>query len=168
MRKFVVFLGIFLMALQAAITEGKVLAMELNSPEFKNNEYIPKKFTYRGGNINPALAIDGIPAEAKSIAVIFDDPDAPGGDWVHWVVFDMPPAPKIEENSVPGKQGVNDFGRIGYDGPCPPYGIHHYVFKIYALDTKLDLKEGVNKAGLEEAMDGHILAKAELIGLCKK
>lgn len=168
MRKIVVFLGIFLMAVQTAIIGGRVLAMELKSPEFKNNEYIPKKFTYRGENINPALTIDGIPAETKSIALILDDPDAPNGNWIHWVVFDIPMVSKIDEDSVPGKQGMNDFGRISYDGPYPPYGTHRYVFKVYALDIKLNLKEGINKAGLEEAMDGHILAKAELTGLCKK
>jgi Raf kinase inhibitor-like YbhB/YbcL family protein len=147
---------------------GKGMAMELKSPEFKNNEYIPEKFTYHGKNINPGLIMDDVPAGTKSIAMIFDDPDAPGGNWVHWVVFDIPLASKIEENSVPGKQGINSFGRIGYDGPCPPTGIHRYVFKAYALDAELNLEEGISKADLEKAMEKHILAMAELTGLYKK
>ncbi|MBU1911966.1 MAG: YbhB/YbcL family Raf kinase inhibitor-like protein [Candidatus Omnitrophica bacterium] len=142
--------------------------MELKSPEFKNNEYIPKKFTCRGENINPALIIEGIPSEAKSLALIIDDPDAPGGNWVHWVMFDIPVISRIEDGSAPGKQGITDFGRMRYDGPCPPFGTHRYMFKIYALDTMLNLVEGVTKAELEEAMDGHILAKTELTGLSKR
>ena len=122
MRKIVIFLGIFLMAVQAAIIEGRAMAMELKSPDFKNNEYIPKKFTCRGENINPALIIDEIPAETKSIALIFDDSDAPMGTWVHWVVFNIPVVSSIKENSVPGKQGINDFSRLNYGGPCPPSG----------------------------------------------
>lgn len=142
--------------------------MELKSSEFKNNEFIPEKFTYRGDNINPVLIIENIPTGAASLALIFDDPDAPGGTWVHWVMFDIPVVHRIEENSAPGKQGRTDFGRIGYDGPYPPSGTHRYVFKLYALDAELNLKEGVSKADLEHAMTGHILAKAELTGLCKK
>ena len=142
--------------------------MELKSPEFKNNEYIPKKFTCRGENVNPGLNIEGIPLGAKSLALIVDDPDAPGGDWVHWVMFDIAPVSKIEEDSAPGKQGMNNSGRTRYNGPCPPSGTHRYFFKVYALDTELNLKEGIAKAHLEKAMQGHILAKAELIGLFKK
>jgi Raf kinase inhibitor-like YbhB/YbcL family protein len=147
---------------------GENRVMKLTSPEFNDNEFIPKKFTRRGENINPELIIDDIPAGTQSIALICDDPDAPGKDWVHWVVFNIPVTAKIEENSSPGKQGVNDFGRNGYDGPCPPFGTHRYIFKIYALDTELDLEEGISKADLERAMEGHILARAELIGLYKK
>ena len=160
--------SVFLAFCLVLAVQSQALAMELKTPEFKNNEYIPKKFTYRGGNVNPALIIYDIPAGAKSIALICDDPDAPGKDWVHWVVFNIPVTAKIEENSAPGKQGVNDFGRNGYDGPCPPFGTHRYIFKIYALDTELDLEEGISKADLERAMEGHILARAELIGLYKK
>jgi len=167
-RKIAILLGISL-ALFLPAVKGETQAMELKSPEFSNNEYIPKKFTCRGENINPALIMSDIPAGTKGMALVLNDPDAPSGDWVHWVVFDMSVAAlKIEENSVPGKQGINDFGRIGYDGPCPPYGIHSYIFTAYALDMKLDLMEGASKADLEKAMDGHVLAKAELIGLYKK
>lgn len=167
MKKIIVFLGIVFGITYLAMAEGGDV-MKLESPEFKNNEYIPKKFTCRGENINPALTIEGIPAGTKSIALIFDDPDAPGGNWVHWVVFDIPVISKIEENSVPGKQGINDFGRISYGGPCPPFGTHRYIFKLYTLDAELNLEEGISKADLEKAMDKHVLAKAELIGLCKK
>ena len=142
--------------------------MRLSSPEFKNNDFIPKKFTCQGEDINPALIMEDIPKETKSLALIVDDPDAPMGTWVHWVVFDISPVSQIEENSIPAKQGSNDSGRKGYHGPCPPSGTHRYFFKIYALDTMLNLKEGINKFDLEKAMEGHILAKAELIGLYKK
>jgi Raf kinase inhibitor-like YbhB/YbcL family protein len=165
---FIAFFGIILIvACFGYALEGGAI-MELKSPEFKNNEYMPKKFTCLGANVNPALIINGIPDKTKSIALICDDPDAPNGNWVHWVVFDMPVISKIEEDSVPGKQGINDFGKIRYDGPCPPFGTHRYFFKVYALDTELNLEEGLSKADLEEAMDGHILAKAELIGLFKR
>ena len=144
------------------------LHMKLKSSEFEHNKFIPKKFTCEGADVNPALIIEDIPANAKSLALIVDDPDAPMGTWVHWVVFDIPTVSGIEENSIPGKQGRNDFGRKNYGGPCPPSGIHRYFFKIYALDTNLNLKEGISKEELEKAMHGHILDKAELIGLYKK
>jgi len=167
MRRIIIFLSIILATGYVATAEGGDV-MKLKSPEFKNNEYIPKRFTCSGENVNPALIIEAAPTDTKSLALIFDDPDAPSGDWVHWIVFDMPVVSKIEENSTPGKQGVNDFGRIGYGGPCPPFGTHRYIFKAYALDTKLNLEEGLTKADLEKAMAEHILAKAELTGLYKK
>ena len=142
--------------------------MRLTSPEFENNSHIPRKFTGLGDDINPELIIEDIPPEAKSLALILDDPDAPMGTWVHWVVFDIPVASKIEEDNIPGKQGINDFGRKNYGGPCPPSGTHRYFFKIYALDTMLNLEEGISKTDLEKAMEGHILDKAELIGLYKR
>ncbi len=162
-----IFIGIALAIEYTAMAEEGAV-MKLKSPEFQNNEFIPKKFTCKGENVNPALIIEDIPSGAKSMALIVDDPDAPAGVWVHWVMFDIPIIPKIGENSAPGKQGVNDFGRMSYGGPCPPSGTHHYVFKIYALDTKLNLKEGAGKADLEKAMEGHILARSELIGLFKR
>ncbi len=142
--------------------------MKVTSPEFKNNEFIPKKFTCEGDDINPILVIEGIPKEAKSLALIVDDPDAPMGTWVHWVVYDIPVVSKIDEDSIPGKQGSNDSGRKDYGGPCPPSGTHRYFFKIYALDTQLNLGEGISKKALEKAMDGHILDKAELVGLYQR
>jgi len=144
------------------------LAMKLKSSAFEHNKFIPKKFTCEGADVNPGLIIEDIAEETKSLALIVDDPDAPMGTWVHWVVFDIPPVSMIEENSIPGKQGSNDFGRKNYGGPCPPSGTHRYFFKIYALDKNLNLKEGTTKEELEKAMQGHILDKAELIGLYKK
>jgi len=142
--------------------------MEITSPAFKHNEYIPAKYTCEGNDINPELAIAGIPEGSKSLALIMDDPDAPIGVWVHWVVFDIPIVSRIAENSVPGKLGITNSGSKDYHGPCPPSGTHHYFFKIYALDTQLNLKEGISKGQLEKAMQGHIMDKAELIGLYKR
>ncbi|MBI5145130.1 MAG: YbhB/YbcL family Raf kinase inhibitor-like protein [Candidatus Omnitrophica bacterium] len=142
--------------------------MKLTSPVFENNNYIPAKYTCEGDDINPALAIEGIPQGAKSLALIMDDPDAPMGTWVHWVVFDIPVISEIEENSIPGKQGKNNFGRLDYGGPCPPSGTHRYFFKIYALDKELGLNEGISKGALEKAMQGHILAEAQIIGLYQR
>ncbi|MCX5711556.1 MAG: YbhB/YbcL family Raf kinase inhibitor-like protein [Candidatus Omnitrophica bacterium] len=142
--------------------------MKISSPEFTHNSSIPAKYTCEGEDINPALLIDGIPAAAKSLALIMDDPDAPAGVWVHWVVFDIPIIQRIEENSTPGKLGVTTKKKKEYHGPCPPSGTHRYFFKIYALDTLLNLKEGISKGQLEQAMKSHILDKAELIGLYKR
>ena len=162
-----IIIPVFISAVSAQAPEGG-MDMRLSSPEFKNNDFIPRKFTCQGEDINPALIMEDIPKEAKSLALIVDDPDAPMGTWIHWVVYDIAPVFRIEENSIPGKQGSNDFGRKNYGGPCPPSGTHRYFFKIYALDTVLNLKEGISKFDLEKAMKGHILAKAELIGLYKK
>lgn len=142
--------------------------MKITSPAFENNSNIPSKFTCEGQNINPELVIENIPAQAKSLALIVDDPDAPMKTWVHWVVYDMPLLNNIKENSVPGKQGFNDFRRVNWGGPCPPTGTHRYYFKVYALDKVLGLKEGIDKKALEKAMEGHVLGKAELIGLYKR
>ncbi len=143
--------------------------MNLESPEFKNNEYIPARYTGEGEDINPPLNIENIPPQTKSLALVVDDPDAPKGVWVHWVVFDIPAATStIKENSVPGKLGITDSGIGNYHGPYPPSGTHRYFFKLYALDTILNLKEGVSKAALERAMQGHILDNTELIGLYKR
>lgn len=150
-----------------AIAEGES-NMKISSPEFNHNQSIPAKFTCEGQNINSALIIEGIPKETKSLALIVDDPDAPVGIWVHWVVYNIPVINRIEENSIPGKQGVTSSGKKDFHGPCPPSGTHRYFFKIYALDTTLNLNEGISKKELETAMQGHILDKAELIGLYKK
>ncbi len=170
MKKIIILAVIFLGLVSAvsAQTQGGGMNMKITSPEFKHNEYIPKKFTCQGQDINPTLQIADYPKEAKSLALIMDDPDAPMGTWVHWVVFDIPPTTQIKENSIPGKQGSSSSGKNAYHGPCPPFGTHRYFFKIYALDTVLNLGEGINKAGLEKAMQGHIIDKAELIGLYKK
>ena len=142
--------------------------MKLTSPAFIHNGAIPTKYTCDGGDINPPLIIENIPKSVKSLALIVDDPDAPMGTWVHWVVFDIPVTSRIGENTIPGKQGINDFRKKNYGGPCPPSGTHRYFFKIYALDKELNLKEGISKKELEKAMETHVLEKAELIGLYKR
>lgn len=142
--------------------------MELRSPQFENNKFIPKIFTCQGEDINPTLIIRNIPEGTKSLALIVDDPDAPMGTWVHWVVYDIDVTGRIEKNSIPGKQGINNFGRKNWGGPCPPSGTHRYFFKIYALDKKLNLDEGLRKEQLGKEMQGHILGQAQLIGLYKK
>ncbi|MCR4336367.1 MAG: YbhB/YbcL family Raf kinase inhibitor-like protein [Candidatus Omnitrophica bacterium] len=142
--------------------------MKLKSPQFGNNEMIPKKYTCLGEDINPPLHLEGVPQGTKSFVLIVDDPDAPKGTWVHWVVYDIPVISQIQENSVPGQQGANDFGRRNYGGPCPPSGTHRYFFKVYALDVQLNLPEGQTKSQIEKAMEGHTIAKDELIGLFTK
>lgn len=140
------------------------MKMELKSAAFSDKGDLPPKYTCDGANVNPPLTINNIPGSAKSLALIVDDPDAPRGDWVHWVVWNIPVTETIDEDSVPGEQGVNDFGANIYKGPCPPSGTHRYFFKAYALDAMLNLPKSTTKAGMEKAMRGHILAKAELIG----
>jgi len=142
--------------------------MQLTSPEFEANQMIPQKFTCQGQDVNPALNIEGIPEGTKSLALIMDDPDAPIGTWVHWVLFNMTPSDHIDENSVPGLQGLNSFGKRDWGGPCPPFGTHRYFFKLYALDALLELDEKIKKKDLEKAMESHILEQSELIGLYKK
>jgi len=142
--------------------------MKITSPEFQHNGFIPSKFTCEGQDVNPALLIDGVPQGTKSLALIMDDPDAPMGTWVHWVVFNMPVTARIEEDSIPGTQGMNTARKLEFHGPCPPSGTHRYFFKIYALDEMLNSKEGISKGALEKAMQGHILDKAELTGLYKR
>ena len=142
--------------------------MKVTSHDFEQNGFIPTKFSCRGEDVSPALVIEGVPGGAKTLALIVDDPDAPMGTWVHWVVYNIPVVTRIEENSVPGEQGWNNFGKQDYGGPCPPSGTHRYFFKLYALDMQLKLKDKVDKKSLERAMEGHILEKAELIGLFKK
>jgi len=132
---------------------------------------IPQKFTCDGDDINPALAFEGIPSGAKSLALIMDDPDAPRGIWVHWVVWNIAPeTAEIRENSIPagGKQGMNDFRKRDWGGPCPPSGTHRYFFKLYALDRTLDLGPNTTKSELEAAMKNHIIDQAEMIGLYRR
>lgn len=170
MRKNSFFLSAVLLSAIFFLTanaEGGI-SMKLTSPDFKHNERMPKKFTCDGTDTNPSLIIENIPEKTKSLALIVDDPDAPAKTWVHWVMFDIAPIASIAENSAPGKQGRNDSGKNNYEGPCPPSDTHRYFFKIYALDAMLNLKEGITKTDLERAMQGHILAQAELVGLYKR
>lgn len=142
--------------------------MKLSSPEFKHNEYLPKKFTCQGQRVNPGLVIEDIPAGAKSLVLIMNDPDAVGGDFVHWVLYDLPVTSRIDENFLSAKQGLNSLGRMGYVPPCPPSGTHRYFFRVYALDADLGLPEGLGRDDLEREISDHLMDKAELIGLYKK
>ena len=146
--------------------------MKIQSPAFTAAQPIPQKFTCDGADQSPALTWSEAPQGTKSFALIADDPDAPAGTWVHWVIFNLPASTHGLPESVPksdsaagGVQGRNDFGNIGYGGPCPPPGKpHRYFFKLYALDGNLDLKSGAKKRDVERAMQGHVLANAELVG----
>ncbi len=145
--------------------------LKITSPAFAHNSTIPAAFTCDGADSTPPLAIGGVPAKAKSLALIMDDPDAPVGTWVHWVAWNITPQiTEIRENSVPAGavQGRNSWGRNNYGGPCPPSGTHRYFFKFYALDTTLSLTSAATKAEMIKAMEGHILAQGELIGLYKR
>ena len=149
--------------------------MQLTSSAFKNNEPIPKQYTCEGKNISPPLTWSGAPSGTRSFVLIVDDPDAPGGVWTHWLVFDLPAdttelaedMPKTQNITGNAKQGTNDFKRLGYGGPCPPPGrAHRYFFKIYALDTVLDLKPGASRRQVEAALAQHVLAQGQLVGTC--
>ena len=142
--------------------------MKLASHAFAHNAIIPQKYTCQGEDISPPLTISDIPEGAVSLALINDDPDAPMGTWDHWLIWNLKPTAEIKEDSAPGTQGKNSWGRNDYGGPCPPSGTHRYFFKLYALDSELDLAKGATKAELEAAMEGHILEQAELIGRYKK
>ncbi|MBU0667884.1 YbhB/YbcL family Raf kinase inhibitor-like protein [Patescibacteria group bacterium] len=144
--------------------------MKLTSPAFENNQSIPVKYTCDGEDLSPPLKIAEVPAEAKSLVLIVDDPDAPVGDWVHWTVLNIPPqTAEIAEGKAPeGLEGKTDFGTPGYGGPCPPGGTHRYFFKLYALDTKLNLPASAKKADIEKAMEDHIITRTELVGLYKR
>jgi len=139
--------------------------MHITSSAFEHNERIPAKYTCNGQNINPPLRIEDIPPGTQSMAVIVDDPDAPGKTFLHWLIWDIKPTNEIAENTAPGTQGRTDFGKPAYGGPCPPSGTHRYFFRVYALGTTLGLSEGSSRADLEQAMKGHVLAEAEIIGL---
>ena len=150
--------------------------MEIKSSAFKEGAIIPGKYTCDNIDISPPLEWSQIPDGTKTFALICDDPDAPVGTWVHWVLFNLPGnilelpenMPKLEVLKNGGKQGKNDFGKIGYGGPCPPGGTHRYYFKIYALDKELDTKPGITKKELLKAMEGYILAEGQLMGRYKR
>ncbi|MEO6548577.1 MAG: YbhB/YbcL family Raf kinase inhibitor-like protein [Ferruginibacter sp.] len=129
---------------------------------------IPAKYTCDGINTSPALNIENIPADTKCLALIVDDPDAPAKTWVHWVVWNIPVTHHLKENEIHDIQGVNDSGKNVYSGPCPPLGTHRYFFKVYALNSLLDLLPSTNKQQLEAAMSEFIIGFGELVGLYKK
>lgn len=142
--------------------------MQIISPAFKDNDSIPAKYTCDGQNINPPLEFFDVPPGAKSLTLTMEDPDAPMGTFIHWVVWNIDPSTKeIYEHSIPANamQGITSKGKPGYAGPCPPKGTHRYFFKVYALNATLDLPGNTDKKMLEEAMKNHIIAKGELVGL---
>lgn len=161
----------WLPAVEAANQGDKV--MELKSTAFVHGGKIPGRYTCDGQNISPPLEWRNTPTGTESLAIICDDPDAPGGTWVHWVYYDIPAGETQlpeqvcaeERPATGGCQGINDFRQVGYGGPCPPGGVHRYYFKIFALDAKLNLPAGTTKPQLLKAMNGHILNRAELIAV---
>jgi Raf kinase inhibitor-like YbhB/YbcL family protein len=160
--------------------EEKGMPLNLTSPSFAHQKEIPSEFTCEGRDLSPALAWSGVPAGTKSLALIVDDPDAPDPKapkmtWVHWVLYDLPPtatglpqAVKAKDLPPGTREGISDYKRPGYGGPCPPIGRHRYFFKLYALDTVLPDLGMPTKAKLEKAMEGHVLTKAELMGTYQK
>jgi Raf kinase inhibitor-like YbhB/YbcL family protein len=167
-------LALILNPLLAAAVRGKAVSeFQLKSPTFSNGGAIPPKFTCDGPDVSPELSWNDPPEGTKAFALIMDDPDAPGATWVHWVLYDLQPSvrglpesvPKTKDLQIGARQGVNDFRRVGYGGPCPPRGAsHRYSFRLYALDRLTQLLAGASKGNLERAMKGHILAQSELIG----
>jgi len=149
----------------------------LGSPKWKAGDTIPRKFTCDGEDVSPPLDWDAAPAGTESLSLVVEDPDAPGGTFIHWVLYDLPLGTRELPENVPakgnldggGRQGRNSFGRVGYGGPCPPAGpAHRYYFRLYALDRKTGLDAGAGRADLDRAMQGHILAQAELMGRYKR
>lgn len=151
---------------------GQKMDIQLNSSVFENEGMIPSKYSCDGEDISPPLSWPSVPERTQTIALIADDPDAPMGTFVHWVLFNLPADVQELPEDVPSEkkldngalQGTNDFKKIGYGGPCPPGGTHRYYFKIYALDTEIDLEAGATKKDLINAMEGHILAQGQLMG----
>ncbi len=142
--------------------------MKITCPFIANQKQIPKLYTCDGSNINPPLNFNEVPPETKSLVLIMDDPDAPGGTWVHWVIFDMNHSVRfIDQNKKPpsGVEGMTSFGKPGYGGPCPPSGTHRYFFRLIALDTILNLPQSADINQVEDKMQGHVLQRAELVGL---
>ena len=153
------------------------MSFKVSTTAFQPGGDIPSKYTCTGPDVSPALSWSDPPAGTQSFALIADDPDAPVGTWVHWVAYDLPASTRQLAEAVPktgaipggGVQGLNDFGKTGYGGPCPPPGkAHRYYFKLYALDSQLNLKPGATKKAVEQAMQGHILAQAEVMGRFKR
>ncbi|MCF8302402.1 MAG: YbhB/YbcL family Raf kinase inhibitor-like protein [Bacteroidales bacterium] len=147
------------------------MALKITSNAFEQEQMIPDKYTCDGEDISPQLSFENVPEGTKSLALICDDPDAPMGTFVHWVLFNIPPDTKELPEGTPMQQelengarhGKTNFGHVGYGGPCPPSGVHRYYFKLYALDRTVDLEPGASKQDLLGAMDTHIIEKAEMM-----
>jgi hypothetical protein len=157
----------------AATQPGGAMAFMLSSPAFEQGKPIPKQYSCEGRDVSPPLRWSDAPANAKALALVCDDPDAPAGTWVHWVIYDIPAAtielregvPPDENLSGGARQGVNDFRKVGYGGPCPPPGKpHRYFFKLYALDAPTGLDPRATKDALLKAIKGHVLAEAQIMG----
>ena len=172
---------LLLLCLLAAVLSmakgGEVMALEIRSSAFKNGDFIPARYTCKGEDLSPPLEWDNVPEGTKGFALISDDPDAPMGTWVHWVIYGIPPDKRslpegVSKDKILGngsKQGVNDFRRIGYGGPCPPPGpVHRYFFKLYVLDSELNLGPGLTKDQLLKAIKGHVVEEAQLMGKFKR
>jgi len=166
-----------LMKVATSRKEKVAMTVQLTSSAFAEGGFVPAKYTCDGENVSPPLQWSGVPGAAKSLALIADDPDAPAGTWVHWVLYGLPPTVTELPEKVPAtdslangaKQGINDFQRLGYGGPCPPAGgPHRYFFKLYALDTEIPLPPRAAKKDLVGAMEGHILAQGQLMGKYKR
>ncbi len=152
--------------------EGYVMKLDIKSAAFGEGDLIPKKYTCDGSDVSPPLSWSQPPEGTKSMVLICDDPDAPMGTWVHWVIYGLSPDTLEISENIPddrdvlggAKHGVNDFRKYGYGGPCPPGGIHRYFFKLYAVDTEVDLKPGASKDEVLGAIKGHVLAEGQLMG----
>ncbi|MBV9210211.1 MAG: YbhB/YbcL family Raf kinase inhibitor-like protein [Acidobacteria bacterium] len=150
--------------------------MKMSSSAFADGQPMPSKYTCDGENISPPLKWEGVPEKAKTLALFVVDPDAPGGRFTHWVLFNLSATAKELPEKIPAEpqpagvasQGTNDFKKLGYGGPCPPTGTHHYIFKLYALDSELTLNANANREDLLNAMQGHILAQGQLTGTYEK
>ncbi len=168
----IVLVGLLSGCVQEDARQGpvEVVQMKVQSSAFQQGEAIPRRYTCDGEDLSPPLSFSDVPAATKSLAIIVDDPDAPGGVFDHWIAWNVPPGTReLGEGARVEKQGKNGFGVTRYRGPCPPRGpAHRYFFKVYALDTMLDLPGGVAKEELEEAMEGHVLARGELMGTYKR
>lgn len=143
---------------------------ELTTKAFEANADIPKKYTCDGKDVNPALVIKNVPVKAKSLVLTVTDPDAPEGIWAHWVVYNIPPnTGEIIENTNPGTEGLSDFGKYVFGGPCPSDDkLHHYIFRLYALNAILNINEGPSLAEVEKALRAHVITKTELVGTYQK
>jgi Raf kinase inhibitor-like YbhB/YbcL family protein len=170
-----VFLSVLLLTLVQR--GGAAMPFTLKSSAFASGAEIPKKFTCEDADVSPPLEWSGAPAKTASFALIMDDPDAPNGTWVHWVLWNVPPnahslpeaLPKREQLDDGGRQGRNSSRNVGYNGPCPPPGKpHRYFFRLYALDGKLDLAPGATRKELDDAMKGHILGETEYMGTFRR
>jgi Raf kinase inhibitor-like YbhB/YbcL family protein len=157
--------------------ERAAMKLQLSSPDFEDGEMIPSKYTCDGSDASPRLEWSGVPEGSRSLALVCDDPDAPIGTWAHWVLYGLPADATSLPAGVPTEevletgtlQGKNDFKRVGYGGPCPPRGKpHRYFFKLYALDSALELEPGATKKTLEKAMRGHVLAEGQLVGMYQR